>query len=305
MHTTLLDPQVETNATATGSRMQLALRAAQAFTIESDEDYALAASNATQLAGIGKEAEETRLGITRPMDESKRKVMELFAHIVDPCTQAVALYKRAMIGYQTKKQAERDAAERAAKAAAQLLEQQQRDAAAKLQRDADEAAKRERDAADAKAATERKVAQDKMTEAVASGNRAAAQEAAAQLDVVDEAHGDAQRSIDERHQDDVDFARQLASTRVTPLALSVPSAPRVKGVAAPKRWKGRVIDRLALIQAAADRSRQTPPDMTLIQLLDVDEAALNKWAGAMSGATDIPGVEFYEDMNISLRSKRP
>jgi hypothetical protein len=303
MQTTLLDPQVETAASAEGGRMALALRAAQAFTIETDDDYALAATNATTLAGIGKAAEERRLSITRPMDEAKRKVMELFAHIVDPCTQAVTLYKRAMIAYQNKKQREREAAERAAADAARVLEQQQRDAAAKLQREADERAARDRAEADKRAETERAAAAAQMTVAAAAGDTAAAREAAAKLDVIDEAHAETVRAVDEQRQDDVSFAHQLAASRVTPIAVSAPPPPKVKGVAAPKRWKGRVVDRVEFIKAAADRARAG--DLTLCAFLDVDETALNKYAGATAGMAEIPGLEFYEDMNISLRSKRP
>jgi hypothetical protein len=303
MQTTLLDPQVETSATAEGGRMQLALRAAQVFTIESDADYELAARNAQQLATIGKDAEERRLGITRPMDEAKRKVMELFAHIVDPASQAVALYKRAMIGWQRKKQAEADEAERKAKAAAALLAQQQREEADRLQREADERAKRDRDEANAKADAERAAAQAQMSEAVAAGDRVKAQEAAATLDVVDEAHQETLRVVDERRQDDVDFAQQLASTRVTPLAISAPPAPKVKGVAAPKRWKANVVDRIAFIKYAAERA--AAGDLSMCSMLDVDESALNKYAGATAGVAKVPGIEFFEDVNISLRTKRP
>lgn len=74
------DPESKGKALATREKISAdgALQIAQSYVIDCIEMAEAAAEDLADFMGRMKKLEETRLSITRPMDESKRRVMELF-----------------------------------------------------------------------------------------------------------------------------------------------------------------------------------------------------------------------------------
>lgn len=84
----------------------------------------------------------------------------------------------------------------------------------------------------------------------------------------------------------------VAETVVAPIINTAP--PKVSGVSSRKNWKGRVTDRLALIKAVA--AGQVPDDV-----IEINDAALNRYAKAHESRLSFPGVEAYNDPTITTR----
>jgi hypothetical protein len=81
----------------------------------------------------------------------------------------------------------------------------------------------------------------------------------------------------------------LVSTNV------VQEAPKLTGIATRTIWRGRVIDKHALVSAALSR-----PD--IMALIVIDESALNKLATALKDNLNIPGAEAYSDTQMSAKA---
>jgi hypothetical protein len=81
----------------------------------------------------------------------------------------------------------------------------------------------------------------------------------------------------------------LVSTNV------VQEAPKLTGIATRTIWRGRVIDKHALVSAALSR-----PD--IMSLIVIDESALNKLATALKDNLNIPGAEAYSDTQMSAKA---
>lgn len=76
-----------------------------------------------------------------------------------------------------------------------------------------------------------------------------------------------------------------------------PQTPTISGISTRKVWKADVIDKSALIKAAAGG------DMNIMALLTVDQSALNRIAQATKGQLSYPGVKFYEEVIIASGGK--
>lgn len=124
---------------------QAALDMATAFDVADDASYALAAEELSAIKGRAARLEEQRKAITRPMDEAKAAVMDLFRGPLQLLQQAEAGLKGKMLAYtqaaqrraaeERRRAEEAAAAERARLAAeAAALEQQGRAGEAEVQR---------------------------------------------------------------------------------------------------------------------------------------------------------------------------
>jgi septal ring factor EnvC (AmiA/AmiB activator) len=187
---------------------------ALAIDIDSPAMLAIASDELRDIVGKRKQIEELRLSLTRPLDESKRRIMDLFRVPTDRLEQAEKLLRTGVLTYQ---QAEREKAEKLrreaeAKLAAEMAEQ------ARIQREAD--AERQAAAAAAAAATSAAEREEAETAAAAAAARAA------------EAH--------ER--------MELANTAPPLLVADAGKAP---GIGSRNNWKAEVINLNALIDAAA------------------------------------------------------
>lgn len=79
------------------------------------------------------------------------------------------------------------------------------------------------------------------------------------------------------------------------VAAAPPPVAVAKGVSSRAVWKGRVIDKAALVRHIAANPAG------LLHVLDVNEGELNKLVNATKGAMPLPGVENYEDAITSAR----
>ncbi len=107
------------------------------YIVDSPEKYQMSAEDLKIIKSKAKELDEIRKSLTKPLDESKKKIMQLFKAPLEFLTKAEGCIKRAMVGWQTEQERNRRAEE-------ERLAEIQRKEAEKLQRQAEkEAAKAE------------------------------------------------------------------------------------------------------------------------------------------------------------------
>lgn len=111
---------------------------ARALVIHSPEAYESAAEMLKDVKGRRKSLDELRRTMTRPLDEAKSAIMDLFRSPAERLEQAEAALKRALIVYS-------DAQEKARRAEQARLEEAARKEREKLQRQADAAAAKGRE----------------------------------------------------------------------------------------------------------------------------------------------------------------
>jgi hypothetical protein len=228
---------------------QRQLTVAKEITIDSAPMYEAAADELKAIKKAAKELEDKRVGITKPIDEAKKAVMDLFRRPLEILGEAETVLKRAMITY------------------ADEQEKIRREEQAKL--DAIAKAERERLAAEAKAKQEE--AERLAQAAQDSGDEQAfaqAAQAAAEAQVMEST-----------------VAVMTAPTATT-------AAAKVSGISARGVWKAECTDKIALIKFIAQND-------AFINLLDVNQSALNQLAKAMKQTLNLPGVRAYEERSLA------
>lgn len=116
--------QIQRQADQSGA--QQALAQAQAMVIDSPEALSQASAFIKEVTAAEKRLNETRLNLTRPIDEAKNKIMGLFKPAVDCLNQAKMLARRKAGAYQEeeRRRREQEAREAAEKAERERLRQQ-------------------------------------------------------------------------------------------------------------------------------------------------------------------------------------
>lgn len=192
-----------------------ALSIAKEWTINDAEDYDMAADELKAIKSKAKALEDRRKEITKPLDASKKSVMDLFREPLELLAQAESVIKRAMLTWQQEQERIRRA------------EQARLEAEAKAERErlAKEAAAREAEAR-AKAAEAERLA--------SAGDAIAAAELAES----------AQQALFE-----ADVQRETAALVTAPVA-KVAEA-KAAGVSTRETWKAEVTDKAALIAHVA------------------------------------------------------
>lgn len=89
---------------------------------------------------------------------------------------------------------------------------------------------------------------------------------------------------------------QEAEEIEAPVVIVNPEIPKIEGQSIRKVWKARVISKKDFIKAAAESEN-------LLGLVEINESALNKMAQALKGEIEIPGIEFYQEEILSMRTK--
>ena len=182
--------------------------------IDSAEMLAIASDELREINGKRKQLEELRFTLTRPLDASKKRIMDLFRAPTERLEQAETLLRKGVLTYQQAERAKADAIRRAQELAI-AAERAEADRQAREAEDAERAAR-----AAAQAAT-------------TAAARHAAQQAAAEAAAAREA---AQERV------------ELADSAP---ALLVAQAPKAEGLSTRQTWKAEVTDINALIDAAA------------------------------------------------------
>ena len=105
--------------------MEIASVASVAIVIHTADDYRAAGEQLTRIKHAAKQLEELRLSLTRPLDESKKRIMAMFARPKDDLDGAEAKLKRAMLAYNTEQDRIRREAEARLRAEAEAEEKRQ------------------------------------------------------------------------------------------------------------------------------------------------------------------------------------
>lgn len=124
------------------------LEVAQAYVIDSPEMATAAAEELGQIKAKQKKLEDLRLSMTRPLDEAKKRIMDLFRKPQELLAQAETTIKGAIGTYQAEERKKAEALRRAAEEAARI----ERERLAEEARQAAEAAKAAAAAGDEEAA---------------------------------------------------------------------------------------------------------------------------------------------------------
>lgn len=72
--------------------------------------------------------------------------------------------------------------------------------------------------------------------------------------------------------------------------------PKVSGISTRKKWRGKVVNRVALIKFCLDQS-------AFLYLIDFKQNEIDKYAQSTKGEFKMAGVEFYEESILSSRGE--
>jgi chromosome segregation ATPase len=268
---------------------------AQAIVITTPDDYSAAGSQLTLIKGRLKRVEEVRTSITKPLNETLRRINDFFAAPKARLEEAERIVKRSMVDYDQKVERERREAQRKAEEAAAAERRKAEAAAAEARRKAaEEAARLEREAAERRAAEEKALRE--AAEAEAAGNRAAAE--AARIEAERAAREAAK--LAERAEAKVEKAEakaadlELAAASVVAPIVDIPRATAA-GVAGRENWKAEVVDLRALVQAVA--AGQAP-----LSLLQANDKVIGQQARSLKAEFVVPGIRVWAERGIAARS---
>lgn len=255
------------------------LACAKEIIIESSDMYSLAADELRTIKARAKELDEKRKSITVPLDNAKKAVMELFRKPIELLTEAEGVLKRGMLTYSEEQEAVRRA-EQARLDAIAKAERERIEAIARAERDHIEAEFKARAVAEAKAAAEA------IAAAKGKAAKAAALKAAEEAAIL--AAQDRQRQEDE-----------AAAIELTASVITAPVAHIAKvaaaGTSIREVWKARCTDKAVLIKFVSINPQ-------FLNLLDVNDTALNQLAKAMKDSMNIGGCEAYIERGIASRA---
>lgn len=267
-------PYKKPNAAALVALADSNLEIAKDFEITTQKGADLAAEELAKIKAIAKRLEDWRLSITRPMDQAKDAVMDMFREPKEKLAEAERLLKQAINKFIN----------------------EQRRIAAEAQAKAEAAARAERERLEREAAEQRRKAAEEAAAAEKARAHAAALEREGKL-----AAAEAERRQAEALQAKSVESEEIAATKVDTAAVIV--APRISagpvkvaGTGSRKTWKARVTDKQAFVAFIATR-----PD--LLALVLFDDGAINKLAAALKGELKFPGVETYEDEILTSRAR--
>lgn len=255
--------------------------------IDCEQAHEIAGDELRRIVQHRKDIEELRLSLTRPIDEAKKRIMDLFRKPTDRLAEAEGLLRRGIVAYQTAEREKADKARREAEAAARAererLERERQAAEAEARRIREEAAAKERERL---AAIERERA---------AGNEAAAREA--ERLAAEEAKAAEQAAAEARARAEA-AQTEIEIVEVAPV-LPMVAPPKAEGISARQNWKAEVTDLQALVSAAAAQAARG--DTTLLGYLEPNTKALGQVAKALKGAARIPGVRIYAEESLAVR----
>lgn len=247
--------------------------------ITSPAMYDLAADELRTIKARAKELDEKRKTITVPLDNAKKAVMELFRRPIELLVEAEGVLKKGMLTYNEQQEALRRA-EQARLDAIAKAERERLEAEARAERARIEAEFKARAAIEAKAAAEA-LAQAKGKEAKEAAIRAA-EEAAIRA-----------AQDKERQEAEAAAIELTASVIAAPVALAAPVA--AAGTSVRGTWKAKCVDKAELVKFVSVNPQ-------FLNLLDVNDSALNQLARAMKESMKIGGCEAYLEKGISSRA---
>lgn len=265
--------------------------------IDSDAVYEAAASDLSAAKNLKKAIDEDRKGLTRPLDELKAKIMEKYRPAITLCDRAIELIEPKMLSYRREKEAAAEAERQRLEALARQERERLEREAAEVRRKAEEEARAVQVVAEAEAAAARKASAAYAATLAAAGKEKEAKEARARA----EAEAIAKKAaLDREAAENLQVAADQASAmQAMAQVVAAPptniAAPKVSGTSVASTYKARVTDKLAFVQFCA-------ANPMFLNLLDVNESALNAQARSLQTNLAMPGIEVYPDQ--SIRSTR-
>lgn len=238
----------------------------QAVTVTSDAEYKSAGEYLTQIKAKARNLEDLRLGMTRPLDETKKAIMDFFRKPADFLERAEKSVKAVMLTYHRQQE--------------------------EMRRQAEEQFRREAEEKRRAAEEERRKAEEelrlKSAEAEELRRKAESEAAAGNLNVA----AIAQMAADATAQEGIDnFRGALLNQRAVDteieasVAAVVPPPPKAYGTSVRKNWKARVLD----------------PNAVPREFLTIDDKKLGEYARTMKDQAKVPGVEFYAEDSLASR----
>lgn len=244
-----------------------ALQVARDFKIVNNEQYATAAERLKGLKGLMKQVKDTFDPIIRKAHEAHKEAVAQAKKHETPLVEAEAIYKRAMMTYQTEQERQRQEQERKAREAAEREQAKLREQAA---------------AAEAKAKADAEELRKKAEEAAAAGRAEEAAKLAAKAQTTEDKGAAKAEALQDR-----------ASLVPTPVIAS--STPVVAGISTRKTYSAKVTDKMAMIKAIA--AGQAPDN-----IVEANMTVLNALARSMKEGFSYPGVELVSETGIASKA---
>lgn len=278
------------------------LVAAQSYTIDCPEMYEAAAEDLKAVKTKWKDIEAKRKEIVEPLNKAVKAVNDLFRAPLDYLTQAESVLKGALLTYDAEQERLRKIEQERLEAIARAEQARLRaeaEAAEKAQREARQEAERIEREAREKAQAEEEAARRLIAQAKNAEARAAAEKAAEAARIKAESERQAREienaRLAEEAREKAEIAQEKAlEAQLMPAPTVQSEKPKVAGLSGREKYKAEVVDMGAFIKAVAERPE-------LLGLVKVDESALNKLAGALKTALQIPGVRVYTEKTLASR----
>ena len=280
-----------------------ALRMANDFVITTDDDYALAGEELQSVKGRLKRLEETRTGITGPMNKALDAINALFRGPRATLEAAELAIKTSMLSYHNEQERKAAEARRIQEVAAAAERARISEAARQVELKAAAERKLIADQAAAQEAT-RKAEQARLdaeaAAAAAVGNQAAAEEAARKAEA-SRLQSILETQQAEQKQQELNAAsnEQAASLIVASAAASAPvtsiTSVRAKGTTVKTMVEFEVVNLLSLVQHVAQHPE-------LINLLAEDSIKLRAYVRGLGVNAKLPGVRVFEKQAMASRA---
>lgn len=260
---------------------------ALAMKIDDQQSLDIAGQELQRIVQRRKEIEELRLSLTRPLDDSKRRIMDLFRVPTDRLAEAEGLLRKGIVAFQAAEREKeyrlRREAEERARVEQERLQRERAAAEAEERRIREEAAQKERE----------RLAE--IERARAAGNTAAAAEAE-RLAREEAAQAEAAASEARARADEAQADLEVAEVApVMPLQVAAKAA----GIGSRQNWKHEVTDLRALVSAAA--AGLARGDTNLLGYLQANDKAIGAVVKSLKANTQIPGVRVYAEDGLSVR----
>lgn len=246
---------------------QIVLDVAETYVIDSPLMFNEAGEELKRIKLKSKDLNDKRVAITKPLDDAKKAVMDLFRQPTEILNQAELVLKNSIVNYQEDQ------------ARIARLEQQKQEEAQRIERQALQAKAQAAEEASRKEAEE---LQRQANEAAKNGNEEEAQKMAEQA-LIKFQTGQAQANV----------IAMEASAMSAPVRVTAPA--KVSGISMRETWKAEVTDKAALVKFIAE-------NLHLLNLVDVNTSAVNQMAKAMKGNLNIPGIRAYAEKSVAARA---
>lgn len=266
------------------------------FEIETVEAWNDCATDLKLVMGQKKTLYNVRVGITRPMDAAKQKIMDLFQGPMHRLELAEANIKMAMVRYKDEqdriaREQARIERERAEKEAERLREEARKADEAAADKERKRLAEEQRKA-DERAAIERQRIDEEKAAAKSEEDqrRVREQEEAASRRREDEQnrlHQDRLNAEAEQRERTARAESLEARADMKTTAPVAPATPKTSGISTRKKWCFEITN------------KELVPD----QYKTIDERKIRGVVQALKGDADIPGVRVYAETIMSAGTK--